>query len=1537
MANQVKIDLSLQDGSGSIKKRTGEVQTLNKELTRAQQLAKSSGSGAVKAGYNAGAENTAYGQARGSMGSTGASGRDFANQAQGLGGLVRLYATYAANVFAVSAAFSALSNAMNTTNMVQGLNQLGAASGVAMGNLAKQFAQASGGAISLREAMEATAKAVSSGLSQDQFLKLGEVAKKASQALGVGMSDAVSRLTRGITKLEPELLDELGIFTKVGKATEDYAQSIGKSALALTDFERRQAFANAVLAEGSQKFGEIDIPTNPYDKLIASLKNVAQSILEVVNKALVPLVDILSASPTALLAAVAVITAKITTQALPAITQYRQGLNDSATAALKAAQVFKESFGDEFQTRLEQQFKIPDLQAGVAKAQADLNKLEFKGKKPASIKALESGDYSEKKINSLLETRNKIVSTGMSGSKKASDTTVANAKEEIKYIEKLIDLYRKKQALEQGYGGAQSIADKPANRFDPEVIALKRYQDLRQQVDRANAVSNAAENARIIGITGAWTLLNKEVEEKGTKGIDKYTTLAKGGMAAVSSRILGVVGALGNVGMVIGVVIGAFQTILTLFGKNAKEAEKSKSSMDNLNGAIDSVTHTTDRLNKKPILESLTPQALSAKATAFSTITSSLSQALDDVEKEIQNRNTADVVSNWISGLFGKNTEERITQQLVDVIDGAVKSASTATQAEDTKKSLALALSLPVDASLEQIKKAAEKANPVIRKEISKVLDGISKGAERSTGSVKAFIDSLSESTKLYQDLGNSFKASDPLSKFAEDSSKKLAEFAKILDTADLPSKLALLSSASTDVRFLQLLPLDQAKQVLSISKDLKQINVDIAQGLGDIRALEDGRLAAQQKLDNTVANSEYVPILKTAVKEYDKLIDQARKLARTREADLGVKLLDAEKTFNSALQAGLLANIDRFQSGIEQAAKKARLELQKTNLQGITDPAERILAESKLEKTGIALDNELLKSQIGLIQSNDNLRLAIQQQTYTDKLGQKMQEFGVRTELEARARDPQLDREFRTLEVAQNIQDKTPRQLRAMVNQPGVSVDVLSAVQSALPTAQLAEGFRQQQNVNKLKSQQVDIGTEYKLIDADLSAATKQYDRMLEELNRNKSIMSEPEFMRQKAGIEEGKSLLAPAADVRREQQRGPEGQVGLAKAMERLDIEKGISKTVGDRARTTADDLDNLTKAKEIYGEYYTAQNAGLEVAKYDLEFKQASLDKDLERGRLTQDKFNSRKYLLDLEEAGLQRTNALLAEEQKYTSSILDIRTKIAQQGGESPETLAAQKSAEVARNSGIAGIERQFDATKRLLVLNQQLPERQLAYEDIFKNSFNSMADAMVTWAQTGKLSGKELFNSLIADLARYELKLQMMQAYKTARPGIGDFLTKVFTGVDATTLTGTETSAQFVKASGDRPFAKGGSFDYGIQAFAKGGAFTNQIVDSPTMFKFAKGTGLMGEAGPEAIMPLKRDNQGNLGVRVDGNSGGNTEVVVNNYSTSQATTQETTDSRGNRKIEVTIGDMTAGEISRSGSASQKAVGGTFGLKPQLIRR
>jgi hypothetical protein len=93
---------------------------------------------------------------------------------------------------------------MSTDIMIKGMEQLGAATGQSLVGMTKSFVSVTDGMISFREAAEAVTKASSAGLGRDQILAIAEVAKGASQALGVNMSDAVSRLSRGIVKLEPK-------------------------------------------------------------------------------------------------------------------------------------------------------------------------------------------------------------------------------------------------------------------------------------------------------------------------------------------------------------------------------------------------------------------------------------------------------------------------------------------------------------------------------------------------------------------------------------------------------------------------------------------------------------------------------------------------------------------------------------------------------------------------------------------------------------------------------------------------------------------------------------------------------------------------------------------------------------------------------------------------------------------------------------------------------------------------------------------------------------------------------------------------------------------------------------------------------------------------------------------------------------------------------------------------------------------------------------------------------------------------------------
>ena len=126
-------------------------------------------------------------------------------------------------------------------------------------------------------------------------------------------------------------------------------------------------------------------------------------------------------------------------------------------------------------------------------------------------------------------------------------------------------------------------------------------------------------------------------------------------------------------------------------------------------------------------------------------------------------------------------------------------------------------------------------------------------------------------------------------------------------------------------------------------------------------------------------------------------------------------------------------------------------------------------------------------------------------------------------------------------------------------------------------------------------------------------------------------------------------------------------------------------------------------------------------------------------------------------------------------------------------------------------------------------------------------------------------------------------------------------------------------------------AHGGIFDeYGQAArtFAAGGAFTNQIVSAPTFFQHGGGFGLMGEAGPEAVMPLTRMPNGNLGVQTAG-SGAKVTVNILNYSGNEARQEESEGADGSKQLDVIIGEMVNRHIT-SGKAD-RALSGRYNMR------
>ena len=120
-------------------------------------------------------------------------------------------------------------------------------------------------------------------------------------------------------------------------------------------------------------------------------------------------------------------------------------------------------------------------------------------------------------------------------------------------------------------------------------------------------------------------------------------------------------------------------------------------------------------------------------------------------------------------------------------------------------------------------------------------------------------------------------------------------------------------------------------------------------------------------------------------------------------------------------------------------------------------------------------------------------------------------------------------------------------------------------------------------------------------------------------------------------------------------------------------------------------------------------------------------------------------------------------------------------------------------------------------------------------------------------------------------------------------------------------------------------ANGNVFASGhLQAFARGG-----IVNGPTVFPMAKGMGLMGEAGPEAIMPLKRGRNGKLGVE----GGGGTVVQIFNNTGSSNVREERSSQGGKELVKIFIDAVD--EAIGSGRMD-KTLGRSFGLQRGGVR-
>jgi hypothetical protein len=440
----------------------------------------------------------------------------------GAGGLVRAYALLAANVFALSAAFGVLSRSAQVDTLIESMKQLEIVSGNSVRNVARDLQEASGFGLDFADAMRSTSLALSAGFDTTAITELGEVARNAAVSLGRPMGDALDRIFRGVIKVEPELLDEIGLFVRVKEASAKYASELGVAASELTEFQKRQAFANEAITQGQQKFQDFaSIDTDPYSQLAAAFSDIAQEFTSILNSVAGPLLSTLAASKELMVALFVGIAGALLSKAIPALGLFTQ------TQKAQAAQA------------------RADHSEYVASLDLEASKIREK--------AIISHKAAQEEIQNNIKLQESKVKTTFGGQKRMGADAMLNIARKEKDIEGQIAAIKVKQ-------GALATSAKKAKGDSLKLIEAERkandkiLKQLEKEVGREREILQLQKEQRALGVkkgsladikegrlrekeftTGAQALVIGKAETRGTREafseLNKQTQKYSAGLA----------------------------------------------------------------------------------------------------------------------------------------------------------------------------------------------------------------------------------------------------------------------------------------------------------------------------------------------------------------------------------------------------------------------------------------------------------------------------------------------------------------------------------------------------------------------------------------------------------------------------------------------------------------------------------------------------------------------------------------------------------------------------------------------------------------------------------------------------------------------------------------------------------------------------------------------------------------------------------------------------------------------------------------------
>ncbi len=995
------VEKKVQDLNEVIRKTSQEAREARKQLKALQQ--DEGGTAGSRKLMKSIDDIAVYSKQRGAAGLTGASARDFAAQAQGLDGLVRLYATYAANIFALGAAFRGLGQAMETKNMVEGLNQLGAAVGRNLGGLSVRVSELTGGAISLREAMQAVALTSSVGISAKNIERLASVARSASLALGVSMPDAISRLSRGITKLEPELLDELGIVTRLEPATQAYARELGKTVTQLTDFERRQAFANAVLAEGEAKFGAItNLQTNPYDRLISSLKNLTQEGAEVINKVLAPIAEFLSQSPGILGGGVLALLGKIIKSAIPDIGEFKSKLSESVNAAAELAKV-RASEANEAEIRITRVAKqqaearaIDELQA-ITKAEEQIKAIRDKGLKDYAAANKILNKLGKEGINAITETDLKVLDATATRRERRGKNDEAGA-------------YRELSKALKDYAAAEDLA---ASAINKETEAIVKQQQAskssiagitralalaaEQEAIKKSIISNAAYNASLIGISKSAAIMKEEINNSNL-ALSAWgrSVLVAQGYAAIFTGVLSTLGnaflKLTNIIAIIGTAVAVFTIIDSVFSKATKELDRFTKALEASKASAEGAARTVAQLERT--LTSGTINGIMSMGNALEDLNNNLIEVVESYKdaKKVLKDSLFDSLKDSIKSIFGGGVDKNFANSLLEQVQGALAVLSKSSLKEESQavfKELLNVNTLDVDS----LRNAISKLSIEGVQKLQEAVANSSRELSNSSSRVQTFKQSIDAATRAYQQFIQSTSNTSPLFRVGAALQNLGVSMFQISQSLKLG-----VTEINAAINHISEFPDAGVIFGAEFVEELVDIREEFVHNTKVLAVYQ----SAIEDLDKQMANSKFNPFkdLNPDVLSKEALagVERLKELSKAKEQiEQNVTLLSeqqsekARRLFNQGLESAFSRGAELIRVSLGQAMERGAIAITKATIAGLTG-AERAKAENSAAKQELDIQLRAIKTNVDLILSQALLRASIDKATAASNLASARQ-----------------------------------------------------------------------------------------------------------------------------------------------------------------------------------------------------------------------------------------------------------------------------------------------------------------------------------------------------------------------------------------------------------------------------------------------------------------------------------------------------------------------------------------------------------------